>query len=76
MYYSILYIIRDDVFEIISIILDDVFEIISIILDDVFEIISIIRDLNTKLFYISFGLVKQKLWQTIPTERENRPCSI
>ena len=47
MYYSILYIIRDDVFEIIS-----------IILDDVFEIISIIRDLNTKLFYISFGLVK------------------
>ena len=55
--YSRLYIIRDDVFEIISIIRDDVFKIISIIRDDVFEIISIIRD-YTKLFYISFGIVK------------------
>ena len=49
MYYLILYIIRDDVFEIISIILDEVFEIISIIQDDdVFEIIysrRCIRDL-------------------------------
>ena len=53
----IIYIIRDDVFEIKSIIRDDVFEIISIIRDDVFEIISIIRD-YTKLFYISFGIVK------------------
>ena len=42
---------------IISIIRDDVFEIKSIIQDDVFEIISIIRD-YTKLFYISFGIVK------------------
>ena len=41
----------------IYIIQDDVFEIISIIRDDVFEIISIVRD-YTKLFYISFGIVK------------------